>query len=34
VHKQHPQQVDGRESLEWQYRGPHNFHSRKDTTFS
>jgi hypothetical protein len=32
VHKQHPQQVDGRESLEWQNGCPHNFHGCKGTT--
>ena len=32
MHKQHTQQVDGREALEWQYRSPHNFHNGKGTT--
>lgn len=32
MHKQNTQQVDGRETLEWQYRRPHNFHSDKVTT--
>ena len=33
VHKQHTEQIDGRESSERQYRRPDNLHCRKGTTF-
>ena len=31
-YKKNPKQVDGRESVKGQYRGPHNFHGGKVTT--
>ena len=33
VHKQHPQQVNCRETAEGQNRGAHNLHGRKGTIF-